>query len=1316
MSIDSTIGIDDQYYADASSTPLLTGQEEIELSARIVDCNQAYDSLIERIRSIFTEKIADSRVQLALAPLRELLPPNFAQVAEKVNVDLSLRAAFNIDNPDLSLIYTACDIARQRIVIQNLTARPRLARETDGIDVDEVVQRLVRVIKLVEQEWLPLTKNLVHPSVREVLETKERVIEHGELARDRMRRANLRLVISNAHRYANRGVDLKDLIEEGNLGLMLAIEKFDHRKGFRFSTYATWWIKQAIQRCVMNHRRSIRVPLHVQHLLFGFRRRIGELETKEGRSIGQEEALQLLEYSEKEACILRRAMRVEKESSLSQEFDNGTGKGSLTLGNSTQDPKAHSPEDELRAELEATQAADFLQFIDALLSVLLEEEAMNEREATIVKLRLGIDERGRKNMSEIGDIFGFSRERARQVQYAALCKLETRIAIMESEHLASQNHDGRKFLHCAEILEPLKEWLGHSGRGMGNIRLSDVQRRKMEEVITGVLNPQMQDVMRRLFGLTGERQSLADIAAHLHLDHFHVKEIRNAALSWIQSALTSRQGLVGIAPTIVPYNDSEGIKNFHRLFAAGQRLLQDYNESDKPRERSNRPEHYQYFDAKDAVVNLDPIFADTVPQKAPETKKQRSTKDRLIELFGETSEFDDARLESLGGSFPVWMHRLNEATATRLHTLLSRNPSASDLKDFFLKANPRYATREDLLGKAVEECLWHSEETLIQLRSWIKQSDTLPETPGKYVRGPGFFRALECNKMIVPNVRRIIEAHFEKNPKPLSERVLIDVGAWDGRLTSDIADMFGKVIAIEPHEERYRQLRTRETENFVTIRQTIQGLGMAPDVYNFKGDIVLLSHILYFLKYEDDERALLWAQKALVENGISIAVLNDRIIDRGSRAHMRKVFQVREKNPSPARYRDFLASRGFPVEVARAGLHLETRTDTGLEALREIMRFQLPGMSRHELRQLDGYIDEFVRNKGKDGSHAFDHNLFFLVAHKHANGNFTMPASPLAPPISSKGVQKGLQELERQKADRSSSPLSITDESQDTEAIAELEREEAEAREFWIGLQKLLREIAQRDYEEKNPPPFVPPPAVPRKIVERSHAKEDVCDNKEFSRLRGKYLRLLYGRHYGHTRYERPLFPKTKKAFRKPERKYNPKIEDRYSEKANNMNEQLVRLREDNPLTVNPKIGEIEVNGKACVKLKYFAQAYNLDLPTLKETIKVLNIEPAGYALSMDSEIEARDMGYKTPVFELQELLGIPYVKERILNDHQFFAEAFSKEKPIEFKQQQDPFLRALDTEIASMHEEIVSPLSHIIDVENSEEESISNLGHEYST
>ncbi len=224
-------------------------------------------------------------------------------------------------------------------------------------------------------------------------------------ARDRMVRANLRLVVNIARGYAGKGLPLQDLIEEGNLGLLRAVEGFDPDMNTRFSTYASYWIKQSIKRALVNSAKTIRIPAYMVELLSRWRRASAQLTEKLNRTPTAEEVARELDIPKKKLRIVKKAIALYNASPQSDQDDNG-----LTLGDIVPDERTRGPEDELIN-------SDSLKHVFRLL------DEMDPREASILRMRFGLDDSEPRTLKEIGEILGLTRERVRQIESEALRKL-----------------------------------------------------------------------------------------------------------------------------------------------------------------------------------------------------------------------------------------------------------------------------------------------------------------------------------------------------------------------------------------------------------------------------------------------------------------------------------------------------------------------------------------------------------------------------------------------------------------------------------------------------------------------------------------------------------------------------------------------------------------------------------------------------------------------------------------------------------------------------------------------------------------------------
>jgi RNA polymerase primary sigma factor len=232
-----------------------------------------------------------------------------------------------------------------------------------------------------------------------------RIAQGDAEARDRMVRANLRLVVNIARGYSGKGLGLQDLIEEGNLGLLRAVEGFDPHMGTRFSTYASYWIKQSIKRALINSAKTIRIPAYMVELLSKWRRANTRLSEELGRTPTHEEIARVLGLPKKKLPIIKKAIRIYNSTPQTDQAEVG-----WSLGEMVMDERMKSPEDELLDH-------------DVLSSVLQMIEHLDEREATVLRMRFGLGDMEPHTLKEIGEALNLTRERVRQIETEALQRL-----------------------------------------------------------------------------------------------------------------------------------------------------------------------------------------------------------------------------------------------------------------------------------------------------------------------------------------------------------------------------------------------------------------------------------------------------------------------------------------------------------------------------------------------------------------------------------------------------------------------------------------------------------------------------------------------------------------------------------------------------------------------------------------------------------------------------------------------------------------------------------------------------------------------------
>ncbi len=284
------------------------------------------------------------------------------------------------------------DIADQEIIDLTRATKKRLGAPKSGVQTP-----LETYLREINETCLL--------SAKDEVELANRIAIGDVEARDRMVRANLRLVVNISRGYTGKGLGLQDLIEEGNLGLMRAVEGFDPEMGTRFSTYASYWIKQSIKRALINSAKTIRIPAYMVELLSKWRRASTRLNEDLKRSPTPEEVARVLGLPKRKLPIIKKAIQIYQSSPQTDQVETG-----WTLGEMVMDERMRSPDEELLENDTMTRALQMLKDLE-------------DREATVLRMRFGLADTEPHTLKEIGEKLGLTRERVRQIETEALKKL-----------------------------------------------------------------------------------------------------------------------------------------------------------------------------------------------------------------------------------------------------------------------------------------------------------------------------------------------------------------------------------------------------------------------------------------------------------------------------------------------------------------------------------------------------------------------------------------------------------------------------------------------------------------------------------------------------------------------------------------------------------------------------------------------------------------------------------------------------------------------------------------------------------------------------
>ena len=371
---------------------------EKELAKKKVDSKNVEEKQIAKKEEKQDNVATDEKVQKIIEKAKDSGKITYGELATELDdtnpeeidkvfdafEDLGVDLNDDLDEPDIEDLENVEEIKLEDMDVTNI----------EGVSVDDPVRMYLREIGKI-----PLL------TYEEEAELAQRIIDGDEEAKQKLAESNLRLVVSIAKKYVGRGMLFLDLIQEGNMGLIKAVEKFDYNKGFKFSTYATWWIRQAITRAIADQARTIRIPVHMVETINKLIRTSRQLLQQNGREPTPEEIAKEMEISVEKVMEIQKIAQdpVSLETPIGEEDDSH-------LGDFIQDEDSPAPQDSAAHTLLREQLEEVM-------------DTLTPREAMVLKLRFGLEDGKARTLEEVGKQFDVTRERIRQIEAKALRKL-----------------------------------------------------------------------------------------------------------------------------------------------------------------------------------------------------------------------------------------------------------------------------------------------------------------------------------------------------------------------------------------------------------------------------------------------------------------------------------------------------------------------------------------------------------------------------------------------------------------------------------------------------------------------------------------------------------------------------------------------------------------------------------------------------------------------------------------------------------------------------------------------------------------------------